>query len=116
MEQELWKPREGVMLGDELVGYEVQGLDAKIGKVDHVAYDKTYLIVSTSRLFGKQYIVPAAAAERVETDGETLFVDLAKEEVENSPAYDDDVGFDDDCEAATGAYYAQVLANRASIR
>ncbi len=116
MQQELWKPRKDVMLGDELVGYDVEGLDAKIGKVEHVAYDKTCLIVSTSRLFGKQYVIPATAVERVERDRETLFVDLAKEEVENSPAYDDDVGFDDDCEAATGAYYAHVLANRASIR
>ena len=116
MEQELWKAREGVILGDDLVGYDVEGLDAKIGKVDHVAFDKTCLIVSTSRLFGKQFVIPATAVERVERDRETLFVDLAKEEVENSPAYDDDVGFDDDCEAATGAYYAQVRANRASIR
>jgi hypothetical protein len=109
-------PREGVMLGDELVGYDVEGRDGKIGKVDHVAYEKTCLIVSTSRLFGKQYVIPATAVERVETDKQTVFVDLAKEEVENSPAYDDGVGFDEDCEAATGAYYAEVLAKRALIR
>jgi hypothetical protein len=116
MLQGLWTPREGVMLGDELVGYDVDGRDGKIGKVDHVAYERTCLIVSTSRLFARQYVIPANSVERVEKDSERLAVDLTKEEVENSPAYDDDVGFDDDCEAAAGAYYAEVLANRASIR
>lgn len=116
MQQELWTPREGVVLGDQLVGYDVEGPEGKVGRVDHVAYDKTYLIVSTSRLFSKQYVIPATAVERAERDTETLFVDLAKEDVENSPAYDDDFGFDDDYEAATGSYYADVFAKHLSSR
>jgi hypothetical protein len=115
MQAEVWMSRDGVALGDELVGYGVEGRDGEIGKIDHVAYEKTFVIVSTSRLFGRKFVIPASFVERVDTDGETTFVDLSKEEVENSPAYDDDVA-DDDWEVATGAYYAEVLANRAPAR
>ncbi len=116
MQAEVWMSREGVVLDDELVGYEVEGRDGKIGKVDHVAFEKTCFFVSTSRLFRKQYVVPASAVERVDTKGKTIYVDLSKEEVENSPEYDDHVGFDEDCEAKTGAYYGDVLAKRAPTR
>ena len=115
MEAEIWTSRTGVTaLGDERVGYDVEGRDGKIGMVDRVAYERTCLFVSTSRLFGKKYVIPAYAVERIDTESETVFVDLSKEEVEASPEYDDDLGFDEDCEARTGTYYAEVLARRAS--
>ncbi len=116
VQTDFWTSREGVMLGDELVGYDVEGRDGRIGKVDHVTYEKTCVVVSTSRLFGKQYVIPANSLERVDTEGRTIFVDLSKDEVENSPEYDDHLGFDEDCEAKTGTYYADVLAKRASVR
>ena len=116
MQADVWTSREGVTLGDELVGYGIEGRDGKIGKVDHVTYEKTCVVVSTSRLFGKQYLIPANSVERVDTEGQTIFVDLSKEEVENSPEYDDHLGFDEDCEAKTGTYYAGVLAKRTSVR
>jgi hypothetical protein len=116
VQADLWTAREGVALGDELVGWDVEGRDGKIGKVDHVTYERTCVVVSTSRLFGKQFVVPANSLERVDTEGRTIFVDLSKEEVENSPEYDDHLGFDEDCEAKTGAYYADVVAKRASVR
>jgi hypothetical protein len=112
---DFWTAREGVTLGDELVGYDVEGLDGKIGRVEHVTYEKTCVVVSTSRLFGKRYVIPANSLERVDTEGKTIVVDLFKEDVENSPEYDDNLGFDEDCEAKTGAYYADVLAKRASV-
>ncbi len=116
MQAEIWTSREGVMLGDELAGYDVEGRGARIGKIDRVTYTKTCVVVSTSRLFGKRYVIPARAVERVDAAGETVFVDLSKEEVENSPEYDDHLGFDDDCQAKTGGYYSDLLARRASVQ
>jgi hypothetical protein len=114
---DFWTAREGVTLGDELVGYDVEGRGGRIGKVDHVTYERTCVVVSTSRLFGgKQYVIPANSLERVDMEGRTIFVDLSKDEVENSPEYDDHLGFDEDCEAKTGTYYADVLARRGSVR
>ncbi len=115
MQADVWTSREGVTLGDELVGYDVEGRDGKVGKAERVTYTKSCVIVSTSRLFGKRYVIPASSVERVDTEDQTIFVDLSKEEVENSPEYDDHLGFDEDCQGKTGRYYAEVLARRASV-
>lgn len=116
MQGDVWMAREGVTLGDELKDYDVEGRDGKIGKVDHVTFAKTCVTVSTARLFGgKRYVIPAQSIERIDTEGKTIFVDLSKEEVENSPEYDEHLGFDEDCQAKTGAYYEDVLAKRASV-
>ena len=115
MRADVWTSREGVSaLGDEMVGYEVEGRDGRIGKVEHVSFERTCVVVSTGRLFAKKYVIPAGSVERVDTESKTMAVDLSKEEVENSPEYDDHVGFDDDCEANTGAYYSDLLAKRTS--
>ncbi len=115
MQNELWKSREGIKLGDEFVGYKVEGPDGEIGKVDHVTYAKTCVVVSTGRLLGKRYVIPAHSIERVDPEAETIFVDFSKDEIEASPEYDDQLGFDEDCEARTGAYYTDVLARRGSM-
>ncbi len=115
MQPEIWTSRPAVTrLNDDMAWYDVEGRDGKIGKVARVTYEQTCLILSTSRLFGKKYVIPASAVVEVDTDKQTLFVDLSKEEVERSPEYDDDVGFDEDCESRTGAYYSDVFARRAS--
>ena len=115
MQTGVWTSREGVdLLGDEIVGFSVEGRDGTLGKVDHVTYEKTCVVISTSRLLGKQYVIPAGSVEQVDLDTQAIFVDLSKEEVESSPEYDTHLGFDEDCESKTGAYYADVLSKRAS--
>ncbi len=117
MQGDVWTARAtDSELADEMVGYAVEGRDGTIGKVDRVNYGRTCVVVSTSRLFGKKYVIPIGAVERIDDASEAIFVDLSKEEVEGSPEYDDDAGFDDQCEATTGSYYADVLARRASAR
>ena len=115
MHADVWTSREGVdLLGDEIVGFDVEAREGTLGKVDHVTYEKTCVVITTSRLFGKRYVVPASSVEQVDLDTQTVLVDLSKEEVENSPEYDAKLGFNDDCESQTGAYYADVLSKRAS--
>lgn len=117
MQQDIWTAREvDAALADDMEGYTVEGSDGTIGKVDRVSYERTCVIVSTSRLFGKRYVIPAGAVQRVESDSRMIFVDLSKDEVANSPEYDDTLGFDDDCESKTGAYYADLLGSRSSAR
>lgn len=117
MQADVWTSPEGVgKLGDELVGYDVEGADGEIGTVDHVSYAGTCVVVSTGRLFGKKHVIPASFVERIDTDSKTMFVHLAKEDVENSPEYDDRLGVDEECEAKTGGYYADVPAKRPSLR
>ena len=100
--------------------HEVQAADVHlpgtIGKVERINYERTCLIVSTSRLFGKRYVVPVGSVERVDMDSRKVLVDLSKEEVENSPNYDDHQGVDEECQATVGAYYGDLPARRSSVR
>ena len=112
MPSELWTARSGVQpLSDELTGLKVDGRDGTIGKVQHVNYEGTCLIVSTGRLLGKSHVIPVWAVERIES-GDRVIVDLTKAEVEASPEYDSRAGFDDDCEARVGTYYEDLMALR----
>ena len=114
---ELWKARApDVALEDDMKGYTVEGRDGTVGKVERITYERTCFIVSTSRLFGKRYVVPAGSVERVDRDSRKVLVDLSKEEVENSPSYDDHQGVDEECQATMGAYYGDLLAHRSSVR
>ncbi len=115
MDENVWASREGVAsLADEMVGYKVEGRDGSIGKIDHVSYGGTCLIVSTGRILGREYVIPASRVEAIDLDTETIVVDLTKDEVEGSPEYDSSAGFDDDCEATVGEYYTG-LASRRSV-
>ena len=118
MQQDVWTSR-GVdaALTDDMKGYSVEASDGTIGKVARVNYQRTCVIVSTSGLFGKKrYVIPVGAVQRVDSDSRTIFVDVSKDEVENSPTYDDTTGVTDDCESKTGAYYAEILGSRTSTR
>jgi hypothetical protein len=114
MQADVWTAREGVeKLGDEMVGFGVEGRDGTIGKVDHVSFSGSCVIVSTGRFFGRKHTIPAGSIERIDTEGEKIFVDLANEDVESSPEYDDTTGFDDDCEAQVGEYYSALTKKQA---
>jgi hypothetical protein len=116
MEQDVWTSREGVgALSDEVKGYDVEGRDGSVGKVDHVSYTGSCVIVSTGRILGKKFVIPASTIERVDHDSKTILVDLTQEEIEGSPEYDDQIGFDEDCERRVGAYYREVPTRRTSV-
>ncbi len=110
---DVWTTRSDVTpLTEEMVGWTVQGRDGAIGKVDHVSYAGTCVIVSTGRFRGKKYVVPAWTIERTDPESGTLTVDLTKADVEGSPPYDEHLGFDDACESNVGAYYEDLVSSR----
>ncbi len=115
MDQDVWTSREGVAaLVDDMVGFTVEGRDGSIGKVDHVSFGGTCVVVSTGRILGHKYVIPASSVERVDLDTESIVVGLSKDEVESSPEYDPEVGLDDDCEARVGEHYRDLAARRAT--
>jgi hypothetical protein len=117
MDKDIWASREGVAsLADEMVGFKVEGRDGSIGKIDHVSYGGTCLILSTGRILGHKYVIPASRIEEVDLDTETIVVDLTKDDVEGSPEYDSSVGFDDDCETSVGDYYRDLATSRSVSR
>jgi hypothetical protein len=109
MQQDVWTSREGIVpLSDEMKGFEVEGRDGSLGKVDHVSYTGSCVIVKAGRILGKKHVIPASTVERIDLDEKTIVVDVTQDEIESSPEYDDTVGFDDDCEKRVGAYYTDL--------
>ena len=113
MQTDVWKAREGVgRLTDDMAGYMVQTRDGTLGQVECVSYSGNCLYVSAGRLIKHRYLIPAGAVERVDSDNESLFVAVTKEQVEKAPAYDMHRGLDEACERQTTAYYSDLLAQQ----
>ncbi len=75
----------------KLKGFSVQATDGEIGKVDELYFDEQnwrvrYLIIDVGNwLFGRQVLIAPLAVSRIDTTAQKLFLDLTKEQIENSP-------------------------------
>jgi hypothetical protein len=89
-------------------GYTVEARDGEIGKVDKHSNEpgSSYLVIDTGPwIFGKKVVLPAGVVERVDPDTETVFVNVAKDDVKNAPEYDDELGVTEDYRHTLGTYY-----------
>ena len=74
-------------------GYHLQASDGIIGHVcDFMMDDKSWvinqLVIKTGhRLSGKEVLIPTSQIARISFDESTVFVNLTKEAVEQSPEY-----------------------------
>jgi hypothetical protein len=80
----------------EVVGYALHGTDGAIGSVvDFIADDETwriqYLVVDTSHWwFGKKVLLAPEWASRIGWAEREIHVDLSKQAIKNSPAWNPD--------------------------
>jgi hypothetical protein len=75
-----------------IAGYDVEATDGSIGKIDEAssAAGSAYIVVDTGFwIFGKKRLVPAGVIDRVDRDGEKVYVRLTKEQVKNAPDFDE---------------------------
>jgi len=75
-----------------LIGYDVEATDGGIGKVEAetLNVEANRLVVDTGPwIFGSKRIVPLGMIDRVDHESETVYVDMTKEQVKDSPEYDD---------------------------
>ena len=109
---DIWTFREQSLDAAGLVGYTVEALDGKIGKIDEATGEtgSSMLIVDTGPwIFGKKVLLPAGVVERVDPDTETVFVSRTKDEIKNAPEFDPDVHRDDAAyRDRVGGYYGGV--------
>jgi hypothetical protein len=102
----------GMRLTEDVVGFDVEGRDERLGRVERVSYDGTWAIISTGRLRGKTYAIPSRAVRLVDAESEAILVDVSKDELADSPRYDGHRGFDDGYEESLRAYYGSLRAGR----
>jgi hypothetical protein len=107
MASDLWTYPETVGRLD-LTGFEVEALDGSIGKVDEATQDvgESYVVVDTGVwIFGKKVLLPAGLIERVDRDEEKVWINRAKDEIENAPEFDKDNYESDEYRSSIGGYY-----------
>ena len=94
--------------GVDLAGFEVEAVDGGIGKVDEATYDvgSSFLVIDTGPwIFGKKVLIPAGIVERVDLDSQTVFVSRPKDEIKDSPEFDEATYRDETYRNRVGDYY-----------
>jgi hypothetical protein len=104
-----WRYRDAAWSrGGDVVGYEVEGTDGSIGKVDRATADTdaAYLVVDTGPwLVGKKRLIPAGLVTNVDHDAGTVTVTLSKDQAKAGPDYEEGVNPDEVTMSEHSDYY-----------
>ena len=67
---------------------------------------RSYLVVDTGPwIFGKKVMLPAGVIRSIDTTDERVFVNRTKDEIKNSPEFDDSMQDDESYRSRLGSYY-----------
>jgi hypothetical protein len=94
----------------DISGFQVEATDGSIGTVDEHTYDvgASYLVVDTGPwIFGKKVMLPAGVIRQVDLDDETVFVDRTKDEIKDSPLFDEGTYRNEPYRNDLGDYYSR---------
>ena len=94
----------------DLTGFKVEALDGSIGKVDEATIDAggSYIVVDTGPwIFGKKVMLPAGVIDRVDANDEKVFVNRNKDEIKNSPEFDENRYREPTYRENVGSYYGR---------
>jgi hypothetical protein len=87
-----YQPTSGYEAGIDLIGFKVEATDGSIGKIDKHSEDvgSSHLVVDTGIwIFGKHVLLPAGTIERIDTAGETVYVNRTKDQIKDAPEFDE---------------------------
>ena len=92
----------------DLGGFSVEATDGGIGKVDETTHEigSGSLIVDTGPwIFGKKVMLPVGVISRIDPEGQRIWVNLTKDEIQNAPEFDQSLLHDDRYRDQVGTYY-----------
>ena len=104
----IWTYRESSWVDTDLTGYKVDAVDGSIGKIDEASnkVGSSYIVVDTGPwIFGKKVMLPAGVIRDIDPDSETVFVSRTKDQIKDSPEFDQDKYRDDSYRSSVGGYY-----------
>jgi hypothetical protein len=107
-EQDIWRYRLGLEISSDLTGFSIEALDGGIGKVDESTAEATgsFLVVDTGPwIFGKKVMLPGGVIDRVDYDTETVFVNRTKDQIKDSPEFDEQNYKTEEYRTELGGYY-----------
>ena len=94
----------------DLTGYDVEALDGSIGKIDEATYEtgRSFIVVDTGPwIFGKKVMLPAGVIRSIDETEEKVFVNRTKDQIKNSPEFDDSLLEDETYRTELGSYYGR---------
>jgi hypothetical protein len=92
----------------DVVGYDVEATDGRIGTIDEASMEveESYLIVDTGPwIFGRKVLLPAGTIDRVDHEARKVHVDRTKDQIKDSPEYDETTFRTPDYRSRVGSYY-----------
>jgi hypothetical protein len=108
---DMWSYRgDGDWASMGLVGYKVEATDGDIGKVDEASNDvgAGYIVVDTGPwIFGRKVMIPAGLISRVDTTDEKVHVDRTKDEIKDSPEFNESSYRESTYRDSLGDYYGR---------
>ena len=110
MDMDLWTYNEDLKQITDLEGFDVAATDGDIGKVDEATYDvgSSYIVVDTGPwIFGKKVMLPAGVVRSVDETDKRIFVNRTKDQIKDSPEYDNSMQDDESYRGRLGSYYGQ---------
>jgi PRC-barrel domain protein len=116
---ELWTYREDVAVPADLEGFEVDGRDGKVGKIDEATNEVggSFLVVDTGPwIFGRKVMIPASRIDRIDLDNRKVLVDLTKDQIKSSPEYDPDTFGKSEYRERVGSYYGSMKQSGETTR
>ena len=110
MQDSLWTYREDLWTDPiDLDGFDVEARDGGIGSIDEATNDVSgsYVVVDTGPwIFGRKVVIPAGRIERLDLEDRTVYLGLTKDQIKNSPEYDESTMRNDEgYRSQLGAYY-----------
>jgi hypothetical protein len=107
-----WTYRDQSWLGAgfDLTDYKIAAIDGEIGKVDDATYDigGSYLVVDTGPwIFGRKVMLPAGIVSGIDHQNRLVMVDRTKDQIRNSPEFDDAMLDDVSYRTRLGDYYGE---------
>jgi hypothetical protein len=94
----------------EIVGFDVESIDGSIGKIDDASFetDTGHIVVDTGPwIFGKKVMLPVGVIRNVDHEEEKVFVNRTKDEIKNSPEFEDSMRNDEKYRTELGTYYGR---------
>jgi hypothetical protein len=94
-----------------LTGYTVEATDGSIGTVEQAGYDTgdAWLVVDTGKwIFGRKVLLPAGTVQAVDRAAQKVYVDRTKDQVKDSPEYDESTFSSSEYRHRVGTYYTDL--------
>jgi hypothetical protein len=108
--------REPTWATTDLIGFDVEATDGKVGKVDEKTKDvqnQGFVVVDTGPwILGKKVLLPAGIIQSLDLDEEKLYVGRMKDEIKNAPEFDEATFKQSTYQNQIGDYYGRSQPTR----